>query len=306
MSDYDYEPDSVFQDNPDDTTVGINETDETVNESTLGDETQESYEESYEENQEQWLSPTDIARIAQVFGFGLSALTVDQVNQIRNRLGFPGIVDRDYFETAEVNVILCAFDLPANSSEEMDEQISQLKHKLYSMRSNPKHPYVPRTSPNASPIVAQLSMTPRSSSTPHLSYSDSSPSPKLYSSYGDLTPRSPRSPRSSYSDTPRSSYSDTPRSSYSDLAAVSSSSSPSVSLSRYSRSSNHPGHLVPVRSPSFGSKSPTSPSLPSSSKGEFSLDEIKTISSQLGLPSYGTRETLVRNLRAYIATVSRL
>lgn len=297
MSDYDYEPDSVFQDNPDDTTVGINETDETVNESTLGDETQEGYEESYEENQEQWLSPTDIARIAQVFGFGLSALTVDQVNQIRNRLGFPGIVDRDYFETAEVNVILSAFDLPANSSEEMDEQIGQLKHKLYSMRSNPKHPYVPRTSPNASPIVAQLSMTPRSSSTPHLSYSDSSPSPKLYSSYGDLTPRSPRSPRSSYSDTPRSSYSD---------LGPSSSGSPSVSLSRYSRSSNHPGHLVPVRSPSFGSKSPSSPLPPSSFKGEFSLDEIKTISSQLGLPSYGTRETLVRNLRAYIATVSRL
>ena len=217
---------------------------------------------------DRWLSPADISRLAQLFGFGLSQSTVDQINQIRNRLNFSGMVGRDYFEDNEIQAILEAFDLPRTSNlpEDLDNRMDQLKRKLYQMRSDPDHPYIPRTSPNASPIVAQLTM---------------SPSPQK------LTP-----------------IATTP---------LPGSNQPLVSLSHPRSYSSDPGHLIPVKgrisTPSYGHSTPSyshsTPSYSYSGNGhteEFSSDEIRAISKRLGLPSYGNRDTLIKNIRAYLTS----
>jgi hypothetical protein len=231
---------------------------------------------------ERWLNQDDISRLAQLFGFSLSQTTVDQVNLIRNRLSFSGVVDRDYFEDDEIEAILAGFDLPRNghSPEDLERRIDQLKNKMYQMRSDPINPYIPRTSPNASPIVAQLTM---------------SPSPQR------LTPTAPLSP-----------------------SPLSGLSQPLVSLSQprsfspvssVSFVSHEPGHLIPIKnrpsqrifeSPRSVDYSQNHDYGRSGGFGrnveEFSLDEIKAIAQKLGLPTYGNRDVLIKNIRACLVS----
>jgi len=102
----------------------------------------------------EFISPAEISRLAQLFGFGITQSVMDQVNQIRNRLGFPGVVNRIYFEDNEIRAILDAFGIPRTGS--VTEQSQRLQSKIYQMSTQPGKPYIPRTNPNASPIVAQL------------------------------------------------------------------------------------------------------------------------------------------------------
>lgn len=97
---------------------------------------------------------SDISRMVQLFGFNLNGSTVDQINQIRNRLGFRGIVNRNYFEDYEIVEVLNAFGVDPIGS--VSDQKRALNIKIYETHNNPSKPYIPRSNPTASPIVVQL------------------------------------------------------------------------------------------------------------------------------------------------------
>lgn len=75
-----------------------------------------------------FFEPIQIKLLAFLLGYNLNSTLETNVNFIRNKIGFPGVVNRDFFMTEEVDEILRI--LKISTTLPLDKQKEEIKKKL--------------------------------------------------------------------------------------------------------------------------------------------------------------------------------
>lgn len=81
--------------------------------------------------------------LSHLFGFRLNSTLKENINFIRNRMGFPGIVDRDFFMTDEIDQILRC--LKISTIDPIQIQKKEVQEKLNDVESSSRSILVPKS-----------------------------------------------------------------------------------------------------------------------------------------------------------------